>query len=136
MYIPVWFNQALKAKIFQNALQGYGETIINKQNKGFVDIFVVFNNTQQQVKCISVPYAVNTFLAAENEKSANVSIKVNNEDLSDSLTVMNAPDRKISSEQQQKAKINSLYNQLNNYKIHVSLTKLDSFLRTQAKKKS
>ena len=129
-------KQALKAKIFQNALQGYGETIINKQNKGFVDIFVVFNNTQQQVKCISVPYAVNTFLAAENEKSANVSIKVNNEDLSDGLTVMNAPDRKISSEQQQKAKINSLYNQLNNYKIHVSLTKLDSFLRTQAKKKS
>lgn len=128
-------KQALKARIFQNALQGYGETIINKQNKGFVDIFVVFNNTQQQVRCISVPYAVNAFLATKDKKSANVSIKVNNADLSDDLTVMNAPDEIIPS-RKQAAKINSLYKQLNNYKIHVSLTKLDSFLETQAKKKS
>ena len=126
-------KEALKARIFQNAFQGYGEAIINGKSQGFAEVFTVFNNNTQKVRCISIPYAIKQFVEKNDSKKNNlVSIKLNEKDIPDNFTVMSAPNEKIVD---QKAEREKLYNRLNTYKIHVSLTDLEQFLGRQKGKK-
>ena len=124
-------KKALKARILQDALQGYGETILNNKSKGYADIFVVFNNTEQKVQCISIPYVVAKFL--QQEKTSNIKIQLNKtniEDFSGTEKVL------LSHKDEQSERLDKIYSAMNKEKIHVSISHLENYMAQEIKKKT
>ena len=124
-------KKALKARILQDALQGYGETILNNESMGYADIFVVFNNTEQKVQCISIPYVVAKFL--QQEKTSNIKIQLNKtniEDFSGTEKVL------LSHKDEQSERLDKIYSAMNKEKIHVSISYLENYMAQEIKKKT
>lgn len=121
---------ALKARILQNALEGYGETILDNSSKGYADFFVAFNNKNQTVKCVSIPYVVHKFLEQQKDTS-NIKVQLNKvaiENFSGTEAV------KLTDTKDQNERLNRIYAIMNKEKIHVSISNLDRYINDSLKK--